>query len=257
MFQRGIPRLVLPLTAMMLMAPACAIAGHVSPLRIIASSLPRVPNHQVHTSGSFPELAPSSASSPKVNPILELAVRTDEHRFAALIRSEKIDRRTAPGVYRMTTVRRLVSASSVVFSALVPTRRIVPGLNGGDSWFAMTVLTQSGRPLALDDLFTNVRQGLRVLSATVRERLITTNRCVRNSLSDAIAGPEFRRALSATLQHYRYFALLSTGLAVGFPVGQVAYPACGSVDVVIPYRSIVAVSSRFGRSVMAGTRAPD
>lgn len=248
--------MAVPWVVATLIATEGATAGQVSRLRVVDIRLPSVANAQVRTSGSFPVLASSDASSARVNATLEQAVRTDEHRFAVLVKSEKVDPRTAPGVYRMAPTMRFISASSVVFSMLVPTRRVVPGLNGGDSWFAITILSHNDRIINLGDLFSNTREGRELLSRVVRERLAATNRCVRNSLRDPVAGHAFRHALNATVENYRDFALLSTGLAVGFAVGQVAYPACGRVDVVIPYRAIAAVSSRFGRNLMESTRAP-
>ena len=80
----------------------------------------------------------------------------------------------------------------------------------------------SGTPVGLRDLFTNRTVALRAIAAAARRTLVRKSRCVRDSLARS---PRLERGFAPTVKNYRHFAF-TTGLTIGFPIGQVALGIC-------------------------------
>ena len=135
-----------------------------------------------------------------------------------------------------TSHAELTSASTVVVSTLVPVLALLPGGTDGSTWFAATIKVPSGSPVSTSQLFAQPSEGLKALSRAVRQKVLARNRCVRKSVMDPVAGDLNARGFRPVAQNYRYFALVPQGLAIGFPLGQVAGSSCGRVLIVVSSR---------------------
>jgi hypothetical protein len=150
----------------------------------------------------------------------------------------------------------LISASTIVVSALIPTLELFPGGNDGQGFLSLTVRVPSGSPVAIGDLFEQHSHGLRVLAEAFRKRVVATNSCVARDLRSPVAGDLDSRGFAPTASNYRHFALTSRGVAVGFPLGQIAAPVCNSVEATVPYSVLRPYLSELGKELIAGVRAP-
>jgi hypothetical protein len=252
-----------PFVVAMSFVALIATAASVTPResKVVALSVsevrtPPVPDRQISTRGRFPQVSRTGVDVTWANLGLRRALIDDEDRFAAVVRADPPSPLTAPGFYETNPAPSLMSASSVLVSALIPTWKIQPGLNGGIEWVAMTVETRTGRQVRLADLFARPYKGLTALAAVARRRLTRQSRCIRNSVNDAISGKEYASGFAPTFDHYRYFALLTRGIEIGFPEDQVGGPVCGRVSVTVPYQAIARHLSKAGATLIAGVRTP-
>jgi hypothetical protein len=159
---------------------------------------PPLPVRRYHTSGTYPQVR-DKVDLEAVNAALREAVLADQRAYTPYARKEKprvVYRET--GVYRTAVDRKLVSASTVVVSALMPaTRELFPGQHEGDGWLAVTVRVPSGVRVTMSDLFANPDQGLRVLArhggrgyvgrVHTRASVSTQRRTVRPSKTTALS----------------------------------------------------------------------
>jgi hypothetical protein len=140
---------------------------------------------------------------------------------------------------------RLVSASSVVVSAMLPALELYPCGNDGAGWVSMTVQVPSGRPVSLRDLFAQPGEGLRALAAAWRERF-RRQRVGRVLLHDR------PRDFRADAFRDAFFALTPSGLAIGFwqdgPTNR--------LHAIVPYDAVRPYLSRLGMRLVAGIRRP-
>ena len=187
-----------------------------------------------------------------VNAELRRAVLADEHRFAQGV--PRVDPRTAPGVYETSPRRSLITASTVVVSALIPTLTLYPAGNDGAWWLSTTVRVADGRRVEIADLFARPTRGLSALAVAARSELTAANACVRGSIADRRTG--LANGFLPTTHNYRYFALTTKGLAVGFPLGQVGFPICGRAEVTVPYSVVRPYLGPLGRELIQGVRRP-
>jgi hypothetical protein len=235
----------------------------VSPLAVVkARTLPlRLPNYR--TSGTYPQVSGGQVDLKAVNAALRGAVLSAQRRYAAFVRREymssmpQLFRRgyRYSGTYTTSPRLRLISASTVVVSALIPVREVLPGGTGGDTWLSVTVQVPSGAPVGLRGLFSQPDRGLRALASAVRRTVLATNSCVRASNR----GPGRvinARGFAPTPTNYRYFALTAQGFAVGFPIDQVGASSCGSVHATVPYRVVRPFLSNLGQRLVSGVRRP-
>jgi hypothetical protein len=221
--------------------------GQASPLVVVEAPTPplRVPRYD--TEGTFPQVRDGGIDLAAVNRALRLAVLSDQREYAPDAR--RYSRGTARryrGVYRTTVDRRLLSASTVVVSALMPATKLYPGGNQGRTWVAATVRVPSGQPVRIIDLFAKPERGLRVLAREWKARLRRTRPelwpCV--TLTPADYRP--------TARNYRLFALTVGGLAVGFWQA----PACDRLHATVPYAALRPHLSELGKTLVAGVRRP-
>jgi uncharacterized protein YecT (DUF1311 family) len=215
-----------------------------TPLTVVAAPTPRFPVPGYDTSGTYPQVRGGGLNPRAVNAALHTAVLADQRAYAPYARKEKprVQYRQH-GVYRTAINRSLVSASTVVVSALLPaTREVFPGQNGGDDWLGMTVRVPSGARVRITDLFAKVDQGLRVLATEWKARIRRT---------DGAPCPRvYQEQYTPTVEHYRNFALTPGGIAVG--VGEVA--ACYRLVATVPYRVMRPYLSKLGSTLIAGVR---
>ncbi|HST14085.1 MAG TPA: hypothetical protein VLJ44_04430, partial [Gaiellaceae bacterium] len=214
-----------------------------SPLTVVAARTPPFPVPHYRTSGTYPQVRGGNADLKAVNAALRNAVLFHQREYAPYARKQKAkpyDRQI--GVYRTDVDRRLLSASTVVVSALLPeTEEDFPGQHGGDGWLPMTVRVPSGEPVAITQLFTNPPQGLRALATAWKAIIRRTS-----------AAPCLRayHALYSSIPQYQDFALTPHGIAVGFWEQEVCYRLLA----IVPYRIMRPYLSKLGATLVAGVR---
>jgi hypothetical protein len=212
---------------------------------VYAAKTPRLRVSGYETRGTYPQVRRAGLDLRAVNAALRAAVLADERAYAPYARRQRARVPTERGVYRTAVDRKLVSASSVVVSALLPlTREAFPGQSGGDGWLPATVRVPSGARVTIDELFTSPGQGLRALA-------IAWKAAVRKTA----AAPCLRiypEAYTATVGHYSAFALTPRGLAVGS--WEIA--ACYRLLATVPYSVLRPYLSRLGLVLVAGVRRP-
>jgi hypothetical protein len=223
-------------------------------LRFEDARVPPILNSQVRTRGRFPTVAAGQDDAMQLNRQLRLAVISDEHVFLAAVHRWHASPLTSFGLYQLSPVRHLLSASSRVIGILIPRRAIRPGANDPDTWFALTLDAQTGRRVRIAGLFQRPNSGLRIFASATRAALKNGNRCVRNSL--ASGDSRFKHSLAPTPENYSHFTLLSQGIAVGFGAGDVAGLVCGRVVVIIPYAKLWHALSTYGKHLASGARTP-
>jgi hypothetical protein len=236
----------LTLAASALCAPAAIgdtdHAGSVAPLRVVQVATPRFPVPGYDTSGTYPQVRGSLVRLNAVNEALRQAVVGEQRSYAVSARKKLRAGNSYRGVFQTSVVRRYLSASTGVVSALLPLRELYPGGNDGDGWIAATTRVPSGERVSLGQLFNDPAVALPALAGAWLGRLSDGERrfCVVNYLSD----------YSPTLRHYRNFALTPRGIAVGFP----QEPACERLVAVVPYSAIRRHLSPLGRQLVAAVR---
>jgi hypothetical protein len=234
-------------------AASLSTAAHVAPLRLTEWTTPRVQSRFVRTFGTFPQVALRGMSLARVNAELRAAVLDDQRRFAAGLPRTRL--RLAPGLYETLSAPSLISASTVVVSMLVPMVELYPPGGGeGARWLSMTVQVHSGRRVKITDLFADSSRGLLALAAAAQKLLIAANPCVRGSVADPTL--HFSDGFDAHAANYRYFALLPSGVTIGFVNGQVSGPACGRVRVTVPYSIVRPYLNSLGNLLIRGVRRP-
>lgn len=234
-------------------------------LRLTFLEIPRLRVAGYRTSGTYPVIAGRGGDVSRVNAALRSAVTLAERKDAraALAAELRLPRRLRirlnrydPGTYSVSPEARWMSASTRVVSALIPVRALPPGGTDGDGWMSMTIRFPSGEAVRLRDLFADPQTGLTALADAVRRRGLAQNKCIRLSVRSPMTGNISLQGFLPTDAHYRFFALTPTGLAVGFPNGQVAFSGCGRVAVTVPYKLLTRYLSRDGRDLIAGVRKP-
>jgi len=148
------------------------------PLTVFEAPVPPLGVRHVYSSGVYPHVRGAGIDLRAVNAALREAGVADERSFRPYARKERreIERQRpktvyfdSRGRYLMWIDRSLVSASTVVVSALLPaTSEVFEGQEGDDSWLPMTFFVPSGRRVRITDLFGNIDQALLVLQRAWR-----------------------------------------------------------------------------------------
>lgn len=150
------------------------------------------------------------------------------------------------GEFTVNPVHSFISATSVVFSALLPVTESRPHGTSSPYWLSVTLEVSNPRSsVTISDVVT--ASGLDRLAESVRSRL-AHNKCVAQLGTGALSSATAPRATS-----FQQFALLPAGLAVGFPSspGGPLYE-CGNFYVVVPYSDLVGAMSPAGKALAAG-----
>ncbi len=221
----------------------------------------RVPNYR--TAGTFPQVfSGDGANVEAVNVTLRKTILEDQRRYGRRFRAvwesriPKALQETYPGIYKTSFSSNLISASTVVVSALVPLLELFPAGNDGSTWVAFTVRVPSGETVTINDLFADPARGLTALASAARKEVLSANSCVRRSVEEPVAGPLVARGFDATPENYRHFALIAEGFAIGFPLGQIGAPVCGRVETTVPYSVVRPHLNELGQRLVAGVREP-
>lgn len=224
---------------------ATGTANAARPLTVTRIPTPRLNVPLYDTSGSIPQVA-SRVDLRKVNVALRAVVTRDQRAYApSARRSAKETGASCRGIYGVATDRRLLSASTVVVSALLPLRRFYPCGGEGEGWLSVTVEVPSGRAVTLSELFRDAEgEGVYALGVAWFRALAAAKdwrlQCVVRDLV----------RYQPTLRNYRYFALTPRGLALGFW----QEPACGRLEATVPYSALRPYLSDLGRRLVAGVR---
>jgi hypothetical protein len=194
-----------------------------SALAVVELPTPPLDVRNYLTSGTYPQVSGGDARLKRVNSEIRSAVVGAQREYA-----QEVMRRWGAsmpqlfegdypyaGVYTTSPRSNLISASTVVVSALVPLRATAPGGTGGSTWISVTVAVRSGTRIGIADLFAQPDHGLRTLAAAARKKVVTTNACVRASVFDPIGGEVSARGFFPTAENYRHFALVPGGIVVG------------------------------------------
>lgn len=237
--------LVLPLVVLVTVSSACdsAPSAGTASLRLRATPTPKLKVDRYNTSGVFPSLMGRRGVA-AANHALRQVVLSDEQRYLPAARRAVARQPHLHGIYRTQINARLVSASTVIVSALIPITRLYPGGNDGQSWLSAAIDVRSGKAVALGALFRRPDIALRVLASRWKAKVRRTSLwpCVEKDL------PSY----TPTFAHYRYFALVPSGLAFGFP----QEPACSRLVATLPYRIVEPYLSPLGQRLVHGVRRP-
>jgi hypothetical protein len=150
--------------------------------------------------------------------------------------------------FRTTFAPRLVSATDVAVSALIPTVELAQFGNDGETWISVTVLVKSGRTVSFGRLIRSEPKTAAATSALVRREAIRQSLCVRNALGAPTVGRAYARGF-ANIRTVDY-ALTTRGLAIGFANGRVTGSACGRIEVLVPYRLAEPYLSKLGAQLV-------
>jgi hypothetical protein len=222
-----------------------------------------VPHYE--SSGTYLRVSSPSISLRVVNKVLQSSALADEKDYAALaLRYERQLGKALPvefGRYLVMPQKGLVSASSVVVSALIPVEEAYPAGVVDELWQSQTVESASGRAVAgLQALFSNPKRALSVVADRVYREVVTgksgTDLCVQQVEGHHVTRGPPPGAFAPTAADYRYFALTPSGVAIGIPQGAVASDACGRVEVTIPYLTLQPYFNSLGRLLVSGVRRP-
>lgn len=236
-----------------LMAPLDARPAPARPLTVFEARVPPLGVRHVYSSGVYPQVRGSGVDLTAVNSALREAVLADERSFRPYAKRDRAELEgqrpktvyfSSRGRYLMWIDRKLVSASTVVVSALLPaTGETFEGQEGGDSWLPMTILVPSGRRVTLTALFRNVNQALLVLQRAWKTHPGIAGRCART----------YWEIFTPRVENYRAFALTPTGLALG----STETGACYRFVIIVPYRAVQPDLGNLGKRLVNAVRKPD
>jgi hypothetical protein len=94
--------------------------------------------------------------------------------------------------------------------------------------------TATGEPVGIEELFADPPAALATVARLAEQQLPAENECVRRYANTQV----HREGCTPTPENHETFALTPSGLAVGFPVEQVASLVCGRVSTTVPYRAL-------------------
>jgi hypothetical protein len=221
----------------------------IHPLAIVGSPTPALRLNCSHwhlsVGGHYPKVYDRGVPLSAVNRALASEARRAQ-RFLVGHRCPTVD--VPPGFFRPSLRSTTISASTVVVSALMPTASIPPGANFSYDWTAVTIDVATARSVSIGQLFERVRGALNAIGLTARRLIIRRSTCIRQFPNDSGFDP--------TPANFRYFALLPSGLAIGFTAGAVGPRVCGWLSVTVPYRILHPYLSDLGRRLIAGARRP-
>lgn len=203
------------------------------------------------TSGSYPQVSGGGLDLTLVNANLRRAVEDPQRSLAS---GATRGCRASPLMkftYRTIPDKTLISASTKVVSALIPTLILPPLGNDGETWISETARVPSGVVVSFPSLIAGGRRGLSAVAVLIRRQAIRDKACVGNAVGDSSYGPR-----SFDLRGRYDFALIRRGLAIGFANGQIAGPSCGRIEVTVPYALLQPYLSAAGRKLIADVRLP-
>jgi hypothetical protein len=213
-------------------------------LRVIQARTPRFVPWCLGVSGTYPHIPGSPFA--RVNAGLRQAIRDDEVQFASDPTVKRRVRCRYAALYATAIDRRLLSASTVVVSALLPATKLLPLSNGAQQWAAVTVRVPSGQRIRIADLFADPTDGLTTVAHAWTRSF---KRAYPRSWWPCVTA--FPEAYRPTTRNYRYFALTTKGLAIGFP----NIAACGRFHATVSYSVLRPYLSRLGAELVVGVRA--
>jgi hypothetical protein len=216
------------------------------PLTVVKAPTPRFHVPRYDTSGAYPQVRRSGIELRAVNTALRNVVLVDQRAYARTARpAAKLAGRDARGVYQIMLDRRLLSASTVVVSALLPAIELYPGGTEGSGWIAGTILVPSGKSVDLNQVFARPRRAVHVLARAWKGQYRRTHRSM-------VCVTQLPSIFQPTLSNYRLFALTPSGLAVGFW----GHASCPGLEATVPYAVVHPYLSKFGKELVGAVRRP-
>jgi len=216
-------------------------------LSVFEAPTPRFPVPRYDTSGTYPQVRRGDIDLRAVNAALRRVVLEDQQRYSPSARAAaKVAGKDARGVYQTSVDRRLLSASTVVVSVLMPAIELYPGGTEGSGWVAGTVRVPSGAAVTLTDLFVRPAQALPVLAREWKAQLR------RTTPRRWVCVTQLPSLLRPSTSNYRNFALIPRGLAVGIH----GHASCAGFQATVPYASLRPYLSKLGLRLVSGVRPP-
>jgi hypothetical protein len=205
------------------------------------------------TTRTYPQVARSGIDLRRVNTALRRAV------VQAAFQPDRqwcLEHPLPTTIFLTMPDQRLMSASTEVVSALIPTLDIPPTGNNGAGWLDVTVLVPSGRVVRYQDLFAPGGEPPQGVARVIRREAIRENACVRGMLKYQ-SDPTTKLFASAFAAGYSHeFALTPRGLVIGFSDREATGPACGQIAITVPYRLLNRYMSGLGERLVLGVRPP-
>lgn len=231
-----------------------SVSGSTHSLRVVEVKTPRIRwscTTGIVVGGRYPQVLDRDRPLYAVNAALRAAALADE---GWLIAGGCPAGPNGPGPAYFSPqpqIESRISASSVVVSALIFAASSPPGANFSYNWTAATIRVGTATPVTITALFRSPRRGIEALAAAARPRL-----SAQMAARDCWVHSPTRTGIAPKASNYRYFALTTTGLAVGFTSDIVAPPSCGWFMITVPYRELHPYLSSLGRELIAGVRRP-
>ena len=220
-----------------------------APLAIHQVPVPRLPYSDYDTRGAYPQFKNGREDLASVNAAIRDVILRDQHAALPVPFPLLPDYPRDRGTYEIATDPTLMSASSVVVSALLKSYFHNPGGEQDQYWVSFTIEVPSGRPVRISELFVDPTKALRVISTSVRATVLATSDCGALIAAD----PTFLAGFAPTAENYRDFALTERGLIIGLLVGGVA---CGRTQAAVSWRVVRPLLNDLGRRLVAGVRSP-
>jgi hypothetical protein len=216
-----------------------------SALTVYEAPTPRFQVPRYDTSGTYPQVRRDDVDLRAVNAALRRVVLEDQQRYAPSARAlAKVAGEHAVGVYQTSVDRRLLSASTVVVSALMPATELNPGGTEGDGWVAGTIRVPSRAAVRLTDLFARPAQALPVLAREWKAQFR------RTTPRRWVCVTQLPSLLLPSASNYRNFALIPRGLAVGIH----GHASCAGLQATVPYARLRPYLSKLGERLITGVR---
>jgi hypothetical protein len=251
---------------MAVVSPLGAEAGPRAAMPLVVHQA-RTPRFQVRhyiTQGTYPRVAGGGGLDLRaVNAALRDAVVSDQRAYAVLargaVRGIPQHQNGPDGLYQTGVGHWFISASSVVVSGLLPDLELFPGGNDGSGWIPFTVLVPSGKRVTQLQLIAHGRHGVRAFtSAVLRYGKLHGERHTCSGVGYRLAAREdgeFLALFARDRLGQSVIALVPGGVIVGTP-NYVIPPACGRIELTVPYRVMWPYLSSLARKLIAGVRAP-
>jgi hypothetical protein len=206
-----------------------------APLTVFRAPLPPIRELGYETRGAVAQVTRRGIDLRAVNSAIRAAVRSDEGGGGAAY--------GRGGFYSAGIDPRLISASTLVFSAMLPTVDF-NGSQSGFGWVSLTRRVPSGKPVTLSELFADPFRGGQIFSKAWRGQLRPGARgCVaRDYVGDYGPG----------LSYFTDFALTPAGLAAGPTLDG----ACNGILATVRWATLRPYLGRLGTQLLAGIRRP-
>ena len=218
-------------------------------LRVMFEDLPKLPGELYVTRGKLVQLKGKGRDLRRANRAIRDGITTDQKKFIHETRQAHGASRPAKrGVYLVAPDRRLMSASSRIFSALLPSIHRPPGNQHGKDWIGITIAVPGGDALRLSDVFVTTSSNLKSLIALASEQLRRSDAAYW-SFCGPKKWPSFFRPTDRGLAD---FALLRDGVAFGFAQP----PACTRSNVIIRYSELRPLMTELGKLAARQVRDP-